>query len=136
MSAYKPKPYTEKQGWFEIPGFSQYAANRNGFILNKKLENSTEGAISGRYRKVCVYADGEKEPKLRYTHNLICRAFYGPPKKKQVVTHKDNVRLNNRPKNLQWASQSENIQSMWDDGLRKKRKDNSSLEELPPSAVW
>lgn len=129
MSSYKPRPYTKRSGWFEIPGFSQYAANRKGEVLNKKLGNSTQGGISGRYRKMSVYADGETKAKLRYTHNLICRAFHGPPKKGQYVLHKDNDRLNLKPSNLSWGTQSQNIKDMWDDGLREG-KESSGADEL------
>lgn len=127
MAKYEPKPCKGHPGWYEIPGFSKYAANRKGFILNKRLENSTQGGVSGRYRKVSVYADGEKEPKLRYTHDLICRAFHGKSKKGQVVIHKDNDRLNIKPGNLKWGTQSENIQDMWDDGLREGNESFSKL---------
>ena len=131
MTKYEPKLCKGHPGWYEIPGFSKYAANRKGFILNKRLENSTQGGISGRYRKVSVYADGEKEPKLRYTHDLICRAFHGKPKKGQVVIHKDNDRLNIKPGNLKWGTQSENIQDMWDDGLRQSNESLSHVSDVP-----
>jgi len=122
VAKYEPKPYKDHPGWYEIPGFSKYAANRKGFILNKRLENETQGGVSGRYRKVSVYADGESKPKLRYTHDLICRAFHGKPKKGQVVIHKDNDRLNIKSSNLKWGTQSQNIQDMWDDGLREGKE--------------
>lgn len=146
-SRYTPKPAKGLVGWYEIPGFSKYAANRKGHVLNKRLGNSTQGGVSGRYRKVSVYEDGASKPKLRYTHNLICRAFHGVPKKGQVVIHKDNDRLNLKPSNLKWGTQSENIQGMWDDGLRVG-KENLGLDSLqdhpvpeptpatPPSAAW
>lgn len=133
MSTFKPKACAQHKGWYEIPGFSKYAANRKGEILNKKLGNFTQGGISGRYRKIDVYANGEKESKLRYTHDLVCRAFHGAPKAGEVVLHKDNDRLNLNPSNLSWGTQSKNIQAVWDDGLRKKKVSN---ESLPPSANW
>lgn len=135
MSSYKPRPYVKKGGWYEIPGFSQYAANRKGFVWNKRMGRSTQGGVSGRYRKVSVYADGEEKPKLRYTHNLICRAFHGAPKEGQVVIHKDNDRLNLKPTNLSWGTQSENIQDMWDDGLRKSKDKNVVLVDIEDMGV-
>ena len=130
MAKYQPKPCKEHSGWFEIPGYSKYAANRKGEVLNKKLGNSTQGGVSGRYRKIDVYPDNSDDSKLRYTHDLICRAFHGPPKKGQIVLHKDNDRLNILPGNLRWGTQKENIQGVWDDGLRV------SNETIPPSANW
>lgn len=130
MSTYTPKPNRRKRGWYEIPGYKQYLANGEGFIFNKKTGHETQGGVAGRYRKVSVYRDGKTKPELRYTHELICRAFKGPPKKGQVVLHDDNDRLNIRANNLKWSTQSKNIQDMWDDGLRPTK------EELPVSAKW
>ena len=131
MAKYDPKPCKDLPGWYEIPGFSKYAANRKGFVLNKRWGNSTQGGVSGRYRKMSVYADGEGQPKLRYTHELICRAFHGKPKKGQVVIHKDNDRLNIKSNNLKWGTQSQNIQDMWDDGLRASKESLNDLREIP-----
>lgn len=125
-----PKACKEHPGWFEIPGYSGYAANRKGEILNKATGHETLGGVSGRYRKVSVYPDDKKQPKLTYTHILVCTAFHGPGKEGQVVLHDDDDRLNNAPANLSWGTQSTNIQSAWDKGLV------GSQESLPPSASW
>lgn len=130
MAKYQPKPCKEHSGWFEIPGYSKYAANRKGEVLNKKLGNSTQGGVSGRYRKIDVYPDNSDDSKLRYTHDLICRAFHGPPKKGQIVLHKDNDRLNILPGNLRWGTQKENIQGVWDDGLRQRTVSAESLQNM------
>ena len=43
-------------------------------------------------------------------HRLICEAFHGsPPKGKNVVLHMDENVLNNRPENLKWGTQKENL---------------------------
>lgn len=43
-------------------------------------------------------------------HRLVCEAFHGPaPDDKQLVMHGDEDALNNRPNNLQWGSQRENL---------------------------
>ena len=130
MSTYKPPPMEGKKGWYEIPGFKQYAANRKGELFFKKTGRVTQGGVSDRYRRVSVYPDNASKPKLLYTHDLICRAFHGPPGKGQVVLHKDNDRLNVRPANLKWGTQSENIQDMWNDGLR------ATNETYPTSLDW
>lgn len=119
MATFKPKPVKKKPGWFEVPGFSRYAANRKGEVLNKKTNNATKGGLSGRYLRISAFPDGSDEPKLCYTHDLVCRAFHGPPEEGQVVLHKDNDRLNTKPSNLKWGTQSSNIKDMWKDGLRK-----------------
>lgn len=43
-------------------------------------------------------------------HRLICEAFHGPaPFPKAIVIHLDEDALNNRPENLKWGTQRENL---------------------------
>lgn len=133
MSTHKPTPLKGESGWYKIPGFEGYAANRKGELLFRKTGKITQGGVAGRYRKVSVYPDGANKPKLLYTHDLICRAFHGLPKRGQVVLHKDNDRLNLKPSNLKWGTQSENIQTMWDDDLRSSKESLVDITSLLPS---
>lgn len=126
---YTPKESAEHKGWYEIPGFSSCCANRRGEILIKKTGHKTAGGNAGRYLKVNVLKDGETKSSLYHVHELVCRAFHGPPRKGQVVLHKNNNRWDNRPSQLRWGTQSENIKQVYDDGLR------ASKEEFTES-VW
>jgi hypothetical protein len=43
-------------------------------------------------------------------HRLICEAFHGPaPDKKSVVLHLNENATDNRPENLRWGTQKENL---------------------------
>lgn len=43
-------------------------------------------------------------------HQAVCEAFHGPkPFATAVVIHKDEDALNNRPENLKWGTQKENL---------------------------
>ena len=43
-------------------------------------------------------------------HRLVCEAFHGPaPDQRSVVIHIDENALNNRPENLRWGTQKENL---------------------------
>jgi hypothetical protein len=43
-------------------------------------------------------------------HRLVCEAFHGPPPfSKAVVIHLDEDATNNRPENLKWGTQKENL---------------------------
>lgn len=43
-------------------------------------------------------------------HQLVCEAFHGPkPFDGAVVLHKDENALNNKPSNLRWGTQKENL---------------------------
>jgi hypothetical protein len=39
----------------------------------------------------------------------VCEAFHGEPEKGQVCMHLDEDARNNRPENLAWGSQKENL---------------------------
>lgn len=46
----------------------------------------------------------------RKVHQLVCEAFHGPkPFEAAVVIHLDENALNNRPENLKWGTQKENL---------------------------
>jgi hypothetical protein len=43
-------------------------------------------------------------------HRLVCEAFHGPaPDGANIVLHLDENALNNRPENLRWGTQKENL---------------------------
>lgn len=112
-----PKEHPTLKRWYLIPGYRGYVANRKGEIRNLKTNRVTMGGFAGRYRRVSVYKTGAKTPTLAYSHDLICRAFYGPPRGAVVVKHLDNNPGNTAPSNLAWGTQSDNIQQVYDDGL-------------------
>lgn len=54
-------------------------------------------------------------------HQLVCEAFNGTkPFDKAVVMHLDENAANNRPSNLQWGTQKENLSA---DGFKNYLKD-------------
>jgi len=63
------------------------------------------------YRIVMVKRHGEgSRQSPRKVHQLVCEAFHGPkPFPEAVVLHLDEDGLNNRPENLRWGTQKENL---------------------------
>lgn len=63
------------------------------------------------YRHVMLRRHGggpRQQP--RKVHQLVCEAFHGPkPFPEAVVIHLDENALNNRPENLKWGTQKENL---------------------------
>lgn len=68
-------------------------------------------AAKHEYRIVMVRRWGagpRQQP--RKVHQLVCEAFHGPkPFPEAVVIHIDEDALNNRPENLHWGTQKENL---------------------------
>ena len=63
------------------------------------------------YRHIMVKrSDAHRRQAPRKVHQLVCEAFHGPkPFDRAVVIHKDEDSLNNRPENLKWGTQKENL---------------------------
>jgi len=63
------------------------------------------------YMGMLIRADGDKQ-RPRKVHQMVCEAFHGPkPFPKAVVIHIDENATNNRPENLRWGTQKENLNS-------------------------
>ncbi|WP_205048998.1 HNH endonuclease signature motif containing protein [Paracoccus sp. SY] len=75
-----------------------------------QIAKSKKGA-QHEYRIVMVKRQregGRQSP--RKVHQLVCEAFHGPkPFPEAVVLHLDEDGLNNRPENLRWGTQKENL---------------------------
>jgi hypothetical protein len=61
-------------------------------------------------------------------HRLVLETFEECPKGKTQVNHKNGNKLDNRLKNLEWVTKSENLSHAYSIGLRDQRgeKNNSS----------
>lgn len=55
-----------------------------------------------------------KKYKTTFLHILICDAYVKrKPSKKHVVNHKNGIRTDNRPQNLEWVLPAENERHAW-----------------------
>lgn len=65
-------------------------------------------------------------------HQAVCEAFHGPkPFDRAVVIHLDENALNNRPENLKWGTQKENLNA---EGFRAYCR--ARVAENSPRAKW
>ena len=60
--------------------------------------------------------------KFYIIHRLVALAFIPNPENKRTVNHIDGCKINNFIHNLEWATQSENVQHSYDNGLQKAIK--------------
>jgi hypothetical protein len=57
---------------------------------------------------------------MRFTHRIVAAAFIGPsPSPIHAINHKDGIKWNNRPENLEWVTPSENSRHSFALGLQK-----------------
>ena len=110
-------------------GFKMKASNL-GRIYTKKGYKTFGSEGSDEYMRVNL----KKGTLSTLVHRIICTAFHGsPPSEHHVVNHKDENRQNNRPENLEWITQQENVRHSVSSRLdipahNKRRVDQYSLD--------
>jgi len=106
-----------------IPGFMDYYASREGFVYSAKLGTLVQKSIyKGKdgYDSVGLIPNGstgKKKTKRYRLQTIICTTFHPNPEKKLTVNHKDGNGRNNHADNLEWMTQSEQMQHAHDTGL-------------------
>lgn len=113
--------------WKRIPIFTDYEASNLGRI--RSVERWVRAGKFGRRRqpekiKVAYKTNsGYMAVKLsmgvnRSVHVLIAAAWIGPRPKGFDINHRDGVKTNNRPENLEYVTRSENALHSYRNGLQ------------------
>lgn len=119
---------TANEEWRDVPGLEGlYQASSLGRI--KRLgrwvvarnngrrfwgEEIVRGYVNKRgYRQVKVFGKGAP------VHRLVCLAFHGePPSPAHHAAHANDIKTDNRPENLRWATAKENAEDRQRNGLQ------------------
>lgn len=111
----------------ELIGHPHYYINRYGLIKREYFfSKGKDGKTYRRKSKIrssyvsCStgYSVIEIQGKHYSMHRLVATHFIPNPENKRTVNHKDGNKLNYRDDNLEWATDSENIQHAYDNGMR------------------
>lgn len=96
--------------------FSHYEVSNRGQIRNTKTGKFLKpGKQSRGYMTVCLYDGTNTGGRSFCVHRLVLIAFKGPaPDDSMQVNHKDGDKSNNRLRNLEWSTRTENIQHAMD----------------------
>ncbi len=74
---------------------------------------------------------GAESKKLKYyVHRLVAMAFCDGYDENLTVNHKDGIKDNNIPSNLEWITKADNTRHEWETGLVNVRGENSPLSIL------
>lgn len=109
----------------KVEGFTKYYVCSDGYVYKdcggtrglKKLKGMPN---SGGYRAIVMTENGHKERYL--IHRLIAKYFIPNPDSKPYVDHINTDRLDNRPENLRWVTQKENMNNPLSVGREKQTK--------------
>ena len=92
-----------------IANFENYLICLDGTVINSKKGNVlTHSLNENGYLYVSLWKNNRAI--TRTVHRLVAEAFIPNPENKPIVNHKDANRANPHVDNLEWVTQSENIQ--------------------------
>lgn len=91
--------------------FSNYAANKNGEIINVKTGKNIRMVNNGNgYLFFAIFNKKLEKRKNYYQHRFVYEVFKGPIPKCLEVDHRNSIRNDNRIKNLQLLTPTQNKQ--------------------------
>lgn len=102
--------------WRDVPSVPGLVASSLGRLMVKPYTRPMPRGGFRRYGGVPTLGqwDGTRylyvlRGKTYKAHRLVCEAFNGPPGPGQVCMHLDENAANNRPGNLAWGTQKQNL---------------------------
>ena len=94
--------------YFIHPVYKKYAANQDGEIIHVKLGKPRKGnLVHDGYLQFGIFIQKNKTKKYS-SHRFVFECFYGLIEKNKQINHINFIRTDNRIKNLEVVSQSEN----------------------------
>lgn len=104
--------------WKDIEGYEgYYQISSHGRVKNVKTNLILTGDINNAgYKRVWLYTPIKKR---FFIHRLVAYHFCKGYKNDFIVNHKDGNKLNNKAKNLEWVTHSENDLHAYKYNLRK-----------------
>lgn len=122
-----------KEEWREVSDYPDFYISNLGRVYSGFSKKYRSGTIDTRgYYRVCIKRKDGKY-KHKSIHRLVAEAFIENPENKRVVNHINGVKTDNTLGNLEWATDSENIQHAYDTGLMSRRglkNTNAKLREV------
>lgn len=99
--------------WRPVPGFAGYEASSLGRVRNAKRKRPLSPIPHRGYFVVKL-----GHPNLAYgVHQVVAMAFNGPCPSGMVIDHVDTNKTNNRPENLEYVTNAENVRRAHSMGL-------------------
>ena len=97
---------------------------KNGRLDNRKGKQLRPSIDKYGYERVVLTKDGIR--KTYSVHKLVALAFIPNPENKTTINHIDGNKRNNNVSNLEWATEKENQNHKWKNGLANYNRDERS----------
>lgn len=97
---------------FKIKDFPDYYVTDSGDVYSAnyrqsgRIKRMVKCRCGGGYLNVCLRKDNKNYTRL--IHRLVAEAFIPNPENKPQINHKNGDKTDNRVKNLEWVTASEN----------------------------
>lgn len=108
--------------WRRIDGL-RYCISSGGQVCNSDGEILKSSTNNDGYRSIGIRINGKKT--TLFIHALVAKAFIGPKPLGKQINHKDGVKTNNHPSNLEYLTSRENTQHAARMGLLPRGERNS-----------
>jgi hypothetical protein len=122
----------------EYPG---YALTENGTIISKKTKKPMRLSKSHKGYLVVSVINKDNLRKRASVARLIATAWHGEPLSGMQVNHKKGIKTDNRPSEIEWTTQSENMRHSYRELGRENRRKrdglspNSKLDRLQVAVI-
>ena len=94
--------------FFIHPIYKKYAANKNGEIMNVRLRRVMRGNPTNTGYLHFTMSIAKNKIKCYLSHRFIYECFYGLIEQNKFINHINFIKTDNRIKNLELVTQSEN----------------------------
>lgn len=103
----------------EVPGLDgRYFASEDGRIWSSKRRKFRTASMQHNgYLTITVRNEVTRKTTTLSVHRLVALAWIPNHQNLPQVNHKDGVKTNNRPSNLEWCTAQHNSQHAWESGL-------------------
>ncbi len=102
----------------EYPNNTNYIVYDDGRIYSKRFKKFLTPKLNwDGYHRIQIWKDNKCH--MVGWHRIVAETFLDNPYNKPVVNHKNGIKTDNRVENLEWCTQSENIQHSWKNGFSK-----------------
>ena len=116
------KPVCDYEGYYEISILGEVRGIERMVVTEKGLRT-----IKGKSIKTRINNDGyaeirlsiEGKTKTTFLHIILAKAFIPNPENKSEINHLNGIKTDNRLKNLEWVTHSENMKHAYKIGLIK-----------------
>lgn len=106
---------TTPEEWRPVVGYEEvYSVSSLGRVRRERAYHTTWAGrvlrtyLCAGYHRLMLSLNNQK--RQYFVHQLVAVAFLGPYPPGQMVNHKDGVKLNNRPENLEYCTPRENME--------------------------